>query len=712
MTAVIDRAGRWHPRALPSPTTKSHRKYFIMKSSFIAIAAALGTATVQPVHAEEAAEATGSDIVVTATRSVRSIDNVPVSVSVVNANRIATTPAKSLDDILRRVPSVDLPIASSGEIHPTADNISMRGLGGIRALVLLDGVPLNDPFFGTVQWGRAPLEAIDRVEIVRGGGATLWGNYAMGGVINILRRDPDRTALALQASGGMYSTWRTSANAAYVVSDAVKFTLDAEANHTDGYNETLPAERGPITVPTSFNAHNLAFGGVFQLGEGLTAHARIAYHHNDQPHYSTRLQSNRQHNWVYSGDISREFGSGATLTATAFHTDGLFQTDNAGTPDGFASNAAEYIQNRHFSRVHDTGVSLVWSQPIEGVLRSYSIGADYHGISGEDDADIFSETGTRLRTDIGRGKQRFLGGFMQASIHPVEAFEILASVRYQTFLNYQAYDGNPGGLLGNIPSQRTTSVDPRVSLRYAVAPHFALRAAGYSAFRAPTMDNLYRTVSVPQGIFYSDASLKPETLNGGEVGFDYVRPGFRGQVTLYTNTIKNLLTYRNLADSELPPGFAFGSRNINAGAARSRGIEAEASWTLNPNWSLSAGYTYADSIITENVLDPASVGLQQMGIPKHKLTGSVTWTSPHGLTITPQLRWFSKSYGDNDHTLPVDSHVVVDLSASYPLADRFNAFAQVQNLFDNRYVADNNGFEPRRLSTPLTATFGVRVKLD
>ena len=88
------------------------------------------------------------------------------------------------------MPSVNVPQTASYQVHPTANSVSMRGLGGIRALVLLDGVPINDPFFGYVQWNRVPMESIQRVEIVRGGGSPLWGNYAMGGVINLLSRRP------------------------------------------------------------------------------------------------------------------------------------------------------------------------------------------------------------------------------------------------------------------------------------------------------------------------------------------------------------------------------------------------------------------------------------------------------------------------------------------------------------------------------------------
>lgn len=108
-------------------------------------------------------------IIVTATRSEANLTQVPESVTVVGTAEIQQTPANSLDDVLRHVPGVNLPIQTGAQAHPTADNVSMRGLGGIHALVMVDGVPLNDPFFGYIQWGRIPLESIDRVEIVRGG---------------------------------------------------------------------------------------------------------------------------------------------------------------------------------------------------------------------------------------------------------------------------------------------------------------------------------------------------------------------------------------------------------------------------------------------------------------------------------------------------------------------------------------------------------------
>jgi outer membrane cobalamin receptor len=649
-------------------------------------------------------------VVVTATRSARSINDVPESVSVVSAQAIADTPGQALDDVLRRSASVDLPNATSYQLHPTADNISMRGLGGIRALVLLDGVPMNDPFFGYLQWSRVPLELVNQVEIVRGGGATLWGNYAMGGVINIRTREPVADELAFDASGGSFGTYRANAFGSYRFSDSARVALSAGHNHTDGFMQIGPDFRGPVDVPTAFTSNNAAFRGSVDLTPGLKATAHVDYFDNDQ-NLQTRLSRNAQHTWNYSGSLSQEFGKNADVTLTAFGSDSTFTTNNSGAFDGIPENQAEFVENVHRTPVNDIGISLVWSHAINlGWVRSYSVGTDYHRIAGEDDSDIFDETGARLRTDIGRGKQRFWGGFIQTSLEPLERLEILASLRYQSFHNFDAFDGTPGGL-GNAPSSSETSTDPRVSVRYSLTNAFALRAAYYKAFRAPTLDNLYRAFSVPAGIFYGNPELGPETLKGREVGFDVHVSHLRTRVTAYTNDIDNLITSRTLEFNELPPGFFFGTRNINAGKARSRGIELETQMDIATGWTAGVAYTFADSRITGNAPDPDSVNRQIADVPQNRASLSVTYESPWGLRITPQFRWLQSSYGDNDHTFPVDSQHIVDLSASYSISKAAEVFVHIENLFNEHYIANNSGFNPPFRGTPFTAVAGARVRL-
>jgi outer membrane receptor protein involved in Fe transport len=653
---------------------------------------------------------TATDIIVTATRSARPLDDAPVSASVLDSNRIANTPAKTLDDIVRRIPSVELPIAASYQLHPTANSISMRGLGGIRALVLLDGVPLNDPFFGYIQWSQVPLETVDRVEVVRGGGATLWGNYAMGGVINILTRAPDRDMLVAQAGGGNYGTYRGGFHGAYLVGDGLALGLDGGVSHTEGFNQIASDVRGAANAPTSFTATNVAGTIDADLAAGLSARMRVAYFDNDQ-RLLFRLGTNRQRTWRYTGSLTQRLGSSGTLELTLFHHDSKFRTDNVGSPDDAPPNTVTFVQNRHRTPVNDLGTSLVWTQRFGGWLKELSAGIDYHGIEGRDVADIFDESGTQIRTDLGGGQQRFVGGFAQASLRPVDALELLLSVRYQDFYNHAGFDFSPGGP-GRVPSRHDSDVDPRVSLRYAVSDSIALRAAAYRAFRAPTLDNLYRAFSIPGGIFLGNPDLRPESLEGGEFGFDIVRPGLRIQVTAFANRLKNALTFAPLSTTELSPGFFFGSRIVNAARAQSRGVEAEANWTLGRRFNGYLTYSFVDSEVTENAFDPASIGKQQPGIPRHKVTAGLTWSGPWGLKLTPQMRYLPRSNGDSSGQLKVDAHFIVDLAASLPVAPGIEAFAQVENLFDDRYIADNSGFNPPLRGTPLTAFAGLRLTLD
>ena len=662
-----------------------------------------------PAIAQIAAAPTG-DIVVTATRSARSITDVPASVSVVTGEQIEGTPARTIDDVLRRVPSVDLPIASTNEQHPTDTIVSMRGLSGISALVLLDGVPLNDPFFGYVQWSEVPLETVDRVEVVRGGGATLWGNYALGGVINILTRPIDRTGLVAEAAGGSRGTYRSDGHAA-LAGNGFGLAIDGGINHSHGYVEQVASARGAITVPTSFKARSAALSGDVDLAPELSVRGRISYYDNDH-NFLTRLNTNNQRTWRYTGTLSWKPNDRDAIDLTVFHDDGRFITNNTGEPDGADPNDAEYVQNSHRTRFDDLGASLIWTRTFAGLLRSLSAGADYHGIRGRDDAAIFDETGSHIRTDTGSGRQRFLGGFMQADIRPLARLQLLFSLRYQSFHNYDGLDDTPGGLGTAVPSRHDSDVDPRLSIRYDLPAGFALRGAVYRAFRAPTLDNLYRGASVPGYILYGNASLKPETLEGAEAGFDIDRGPLRFQATAYASRISDVLTYRYLSADALPAGFDVGARLINAARARSRGVEAELTWRPAPVLAATLAYTYADSVVTRNPDDPASVGVQQSGIPKHRVSAGLDWTGPYGIKVSPHVRYLSRTDGDTDGLYRTDAHFIADLAASVPVTHGLEAFVQIENLFDRRYIGTNDGFTAPLYGKPLTAVAGFRLKLD
>jgi outer membrane receptor protein involved in Fe transport len=678
------------------------RSYLLAGSALPCVLAAA------PAFSQDASLPASNDIVVTATRSARPLADVPASVSVITSDQIEGTPARTIDDVLRRVPSVDLPIAGTDEQHPTNTIVSIRGLSGIRSLVLLDGVPINDPFFGYVQWSEVPLETIDRVEVVRGGGAPLWGNYAMGGVINILTKPIDKTGLVAEAAGGSRGTYRADGHGA-LAGDGYGIGLDAGINHSDGYVEQVESARGAATVPTSFTARTVAVSGNADLAPDLTARARVSYYDNAQT-FLTRANTNEQRTWRYTGTLSWKPREGGSIDLTAFHNDERFVTNNPGSPEGANPNDVEFVQNSHRTRANDWGASLIWTQTFSGVIRSLSAGVDYHSIRGSDRARIFDDTGSLVRIDTGAGNQRFIGGFAQADIRPVDRLQLLLSVRYQDFYSYNGVDDTPGGL-GRVASRHDSDIDPRLSIRYQLPAGFALRGAIYRAFRAPTLDNLYRGASVPGYILYSNAALKPETLEGVEAGFDVDRGSLRFQATAYASRISDFLTYRYLDPATLPAGFDIGARLINAGSARSRGVEAELTWRVSPTLTGTLAYTYADSIVTRNPEDPASIGVQQPGIPRHRASASIDWTGPYGIKITPRVRYLSRTNGDPDAIYRTDAHFVADLGASVPVRRDVEVFGQIENLFDRRYIGTNDGFTAPLYGKPFTAVAGVRLTL-
>src|SRR5262249_24957857 len=145
-------------------------------------------------------------VTVTPTRTEQRLGDTPASVNVVGSREIEASPALVADDVLRNVPTFSLLRRTSGlAAQRTRRGVSLRGIGPSgksRPPALLAGIPSNDPFGGWVYWTRVPLASVDRIEMTDGTTSSLYGNYAMGGVINIITSRPTRALVDLKTQYG------------------------------------------------------------------------------------------------------------------------------------------------------------------------------------------------------------------------------------------------------------------------------------------------------------------------------------------------------------------------------------------------------------------------------------------------------------------------------------------------------------------------------
>ena len=224
-------------------------------------------------------------MVVSAGRVEQRLSDVPTHTTVLTREDIEASSAQTVDDLLREVPGFSLFRRSSSLVaNPTTQGVSLRGIGpsGVsRTLVLLDGVPLNDPFGGWVYWSKVPLESIERIEVVRGGGSALYGNYALGGVINIITRKPQSTGLQGTLEGGTHDTVHANLQAD-AVTGPLALALQGDVFSTGGFPIVKADQRGPVDIDAD-SQHQAFIGRLeYTLTPQLSLFLAGSYFHEER----------------------------------------------------------------------------------------------------------------------------------------------------------------------------------------------------------------------------------------------------------------------------------------------------------------------------------------------------------------------------------------------------------------------------------------------
>ena len=637
-------------------------------------------------------------IVVSATKTEKSVEDAPGSVTVISSEEIELLNVATVDEILSEVKGV-YTSRKKGLMDATA-NVRIRGFKGDQyTLVLLDGQPLNDAYTGGVEWGTLPSENIERIEVIRGASSALYGGNAMGGVINIITKTPEK--LEMRASGGLgsHNAWRYRLSAGNRFLDKFSLRVGYEEESTDGYVTTpvLVGIKGkPGTVsggypmddkygePTKWvvgdkgknNAEksSLDVKATFDFSDtGNLAFTALSGRHEydyDHPHTymgtfsgaivgPDKTASFKPNNFIsYTGTGENEtdvftlafkelFGR-VQLDAQV----GTVRGDDRYTIESGGPSMTYYDSPGTLKRTKNT----TWFSEIRadvplGESNLLTIGVSYRGDESDtNDYDVpyyRSYSGKSSSTFYSGGKDRIWGLFAQDEWSIVEPLTLYLGCRYDTWKVYDGASGVPGDKT-QYDSNTESEFSPKVSAVWKALSNTTLKASVGHAFRPPTLYELYRTWESSSTVYHSNPDLDPETVWTYEAGVNqyFFDKKTKLSLTGYFNDIDDLIYYKVYQDAKIDNKTH--KTRMNAGKAQTYGIELGASQQITDWLAAWGNYTWTHAEITDNATDPESEDKRITGIPR----------TMYNIGLDAQYQWFrgslfcryfSKIYNDSDN---------------------------------------------------------------
>jgi outer membrane receptor protein involved in Fe transport len=663
-------------------------------------------------------------ITVTATRTEAQLRDTAADVVLLTPQVLATSAGQTLDQDLKQVPGFQLFRRSDSlAANPSSQGVSLRGVGASgasRALVMENGLPLSDPFGGYVYWDRVPGTDVSSVEVVRGAASDLYGSDALGGAINILTHQPTQSALELETSYGNNSTPYGSFSSS-LSSGGWGFALAGESLHTDGYILVPDDLRGRVDTPAGVDYRS----ATATLDRTLSQHARVflnADYLGEGRENGKYLE--RNHTIIRQAAAGFDWQS-ETVGAIAARIYGgpeeFDQTFYAVAPD----RSTEALTRLQRVPVNYFGGSAQWTRPV-GARHTLVAGFDMREERGFSNEFIYSAapygsmlvTPSTLSSAVGAGGHQTTFGFYgEDVIRLTERWILTADVRFDHWMNYNALNTTrplvpvkgvlPPVIVTNFPDRNEQAFSPRLSVLRRVNENVSLNASVYRGFRAPTLNELYRSFRLGSILTLANSNLTAERLTGGEAGasLDRLNHRLNLRATFFAAGINNPVANVTLSST----ANLITRQRQNLGSIRSVGFDVDATANLTSSFSLSGGYEYAHATVTSFPANPALVGLWIPQVPRHMLTFQARYSNPRLVTFGLQARAVGAAYDDDQNLLRLNPYFTLDGIVSRSIRHGIELFAAAQNIFDQRY--DVALTPTHNLGPPFLIRAGVRLTL-
>lgn len=609
------------------------------------------------------AENTSNDtIIVTASRGEQPLSQVGQSVTVITAEDIETKQSTAVVDLLRTVPGVTF--TRNGGLGTSA-SVNIRGADSDQTVALIDGVKLNDPSspgsgfnFGNLLTGN-----ISRIEVVRGSQSVLWGSQAIGGVINIITREPTEnltfnanaeygwrdTGQMIANASGKFGAVSASVGAGYLRSDSIStFNETRGGAERDGYENYGANAKFNIALS---DAMSLDLRGWYSNGTvGIDGFAPPTFAFGD-----TNETAQTEELVGYAGfNIALLDGRLRNRVAYAYTDTARENLDLSGATPFRTFDANGKNERLEYQGNFDVTDGYVLTFGAESEKSSFST-SSYGG-------------------PISRAKAQIDSFFGQLSASPFSGLTLTAGARYD---DHDTFGGNTTLAANGVfsPNNGATTV----------------RASYGEGFKAPSLFQLFSD--------FGNTTLIPETSKGWDAGISQklLEGAIDVGVTWFHRNTSNQIVFISCGpQTGICTNRPFGTYD-NVARTRAQGLEF--GLTLKPVEALTvqANYSWIDAENRAN-------GLQLARRPSQSVNAAIDYTWAFGLQTGATVSHVGDSFDNAANTRRLDGYVLVDVRASYPITDGVSVYGRVENLFDEQYETILRYGTPRR-----AAYAGVRL---
>ncbi|MES2301215.1 MAG: TonB-dependent receptor [Pseudomonadota bacterium] len=622
--------------------------------------------------------------------------------SVTEIAREAVTASASgrIEDVLSSVAGFQqFRRSDSRASNPSAQGVTLRALGGnatSRALVLLDGVPMADPFFGYIPLSAIAPESLANVRVTRGGGSGPFGAGALSGTIALESAGPDTLGLFnAQALVSQRGETEASASIAPKLGDGFA-VLSGRWDRGKGFFTTPEAQRSAASVRAKYESWSTSLRVVAPLSDTTELQVRTQVFRDDRV---LRFKG---------ADTSSE-GQDASVRLVGR---GEWQFDAIG-----------YVQTRNFTNIvvsaasfkptldqYDTpaqglGGKLELRPPV-GETMVLRLGTDWRRASGTMKENAISGvTGAVTARRKAGGVNTDLGFYAEndLTLGAVVLTGGLRADRTTIADGYFEVRNNAGTL-----TSRTTYADQSdwtVTWRGGAVVHageiVALRAAAYSGLRQPTLNELYRPFTVFPVTTQANAALRNETQKGYEAGIDLTpAAGVRLSVTGFDNRIEDAIANVTIGTNL--------RQRQNVDQIRARGIEA-AAHLESGMFRFDGSLAWTDAEL-RNGAASALTGKRPAQTPRFAASATVGIAPAAGWQVAATLRHVGQQFEDDLEQDSLPAATTLDAFVMVPLAGGASLVLRGENLFDKDIVTRNSGGSID-LGSPRTLWAGLRFAM-